>query len=83
MKNGDHCIGLFQGMFESNILTFNPGWDKYRNKLENFADVRELHGHFESAGIEFTSEAISDESGTSSFSLVDPDGNSIMIDQHV
>jgi hypothetical protein len=83
MKNGDHCIGLFQGMFESNVLTFNPGWDKDCNKLESFADVRELHKHFQSADIEFASEAISDASGPANFTLLDPDGNTILIDQHV
>jgi len=83
MKNGDHSIGLFQGMFETNILTFNPGWDKDCNKLESFTDVRELHKKFKSEGIEFSSESITNETGPSSFSVIDPDGNSILIDQHV
>jgi len=83
MKNGDHSIGLFQGMFETNILTFNPGWDKDCNKLESFTDVRELHKKFKSEGIEISSESITNETGPSSFSVIDPDGNSILIDQHV
>ncbi len=83
MKNGDHSIGLFQGMFETNILTFNPGWDKNCNKLESFTDVRELHKKFKSEGIEISRESITTETGPSSFSVIDPDGNSILIDQHV
>ncbi len=83
MKNGDHSIGLFQGMFETNILTFNPGWDKDCKKLESFTDVRELHKKFKSEGIEISSESITNETGPSSFSVIDPDGNSILIDQHV
>ena len=83
MKNGDHSIGLFQGMFETNILTFNPGWDKDCKKLELFTDVRELHKKFKSEGIEISSESITSETGPSSFSVIDPDGNSILIDQHV
>ena len=83
MKNGDHSIGLFQGMFETNILTFNPGWDKDCKKLESFTDVRELHKKFKSEGIEITSESITNETGPSNFSVIAPDGNSILIDQHV
>ena len=83
MKNGDHSIGLFQGMFETNILTFNPGWDKDCNKLKSFTDVRELHKKFKSEGIEISNESITNETGPSSFSVIDPDGNSILIDQHV
>jgi len=83
MKNGDHNIGLFQGMFEKNILTFNPGWDKDANELENFSDIREIHKHFKSQGIETAHESISDEAGPASFAVIDPDGNSILIDQHV
>ncbi len=82
MKNGDHTIGLFQGMFGKNILTFNPGWDKDCNPLENFTDVRELHKKFKSDGIEMSSESISNDAGPSSFSVTDPDGNTILIDQH-
>jgi predicted lactoylglutathione lyase len=83
MKNGDNSIGLFQDMFEANILTFNPGWDKDCNQLESFTDVRELHKKFTSEGIEISSESITNETGPSSFTVVDPDGNSILIDQHV
>ncbi len=83
MKNGDDSIGLFQGMFETNILTFNPGWDKDCKKLESFTDVRELHKKFKSEGIEISSESITNETGPSNFSVIDPDGNSILIDQHV
>jgi lactoylglutathione lyase len=83
MKNGDHVIGLFQGMFEKNILTFNPGWDSNAHQLDTFTDVRELQRQLKAKGIEFQSEA--DESTTvpSSFVLVDPDGNPILVDQHV
>jgi len=83
LKNGDHVIGLFQGMFDGNILTFNPGWDKDCNKLGSFTDVRELLENFKSQGIEIIQESISGDNGPSSFSVVDPDGNSILIDQHV
>ncbi|TQV88173.1 VOC family protein [Aliikangiella coralliicola] len=83
MKNGDHVIGLFQGMFESNILTFNPGWDQDCNTMESFTDVREIHEKLKSQGIEVVQESINGESGPSSFAVVDPDGNSILIDQHV
>jgi len=83
LKNGDHTIGLFQGMFEDNILTFNPGWDKDCNKLAQFTDVRDLYKKFKSEGIEISSEPIDNDKGPASFSITDPDGNSIMIDQHV
>lgn len=83
MKNGDHVVGLFQGMFENNILTFNPGWDQDCKKLESFTDVRELHKNFKSQGIEVTQESIENEAGPASFTIVDPDGNAILIDQHV
>lgn len=83
LKNGDSCIGLFQGMFENNIMTFNPGWDKNCNTLESFVDVRELHKKFTSDGLEVSSESITGDSGPSSFSVADPDGNAILFDQHV
>lgn len=83
LRNGDHTIGLFQGMFESNILTFNPGWNKENQKLDSFTDIREIHKELKSQGLEMTQESITGESGPSSFSLKDPDGNSILIDQHV
>lgn len=83
MKNGDTNIGLFQGMFEKNILTFNPGWNQNAEKTDSFTDVRELKRHVESIGIDVVEDSISGESGPSSFSIVDPDGNPILIDQHV
>ena len=83
MKNGDHIIGLFQGMFEANVLTFNPGWDKDGKKLESFTDVRELLEKLKSQGIEIAQESITGETGPSSFAVIDPDGNSVLIDQHV
>jgi catechol 2,3-dioxygenase-like lactoylglutathione lyase family enzyme len=83
MKNGETNIGLFQGMFEENILTFNPGWDQNSEPVESFDDVRELHDSLQSKGIEIAQASISGEKGPSSFSVVDPDGNQILIDQHV
>lgn len=83
MKNGDHVIGLFQGMFEQNILTFNPGWDQSAGKLESFTDVRELQREFKAQGIKFEVEADEDTTGPASFVLLDPDGNPILFDQHV
>lgn len=83
MKNGETLIGLFQGMFEDNILTFNPGWDQSAKNIEAFDDVRQLHAHFESQGIDIIQNAIEGDSGPSSFSVADPDGNVILIDQHV
>ncbi|MBL8119745.1 MAG: VOC family protein [Anaerolineae bacterium] len=83
MKNGDHVIGLFQGMFEGNILTFNPGWDQEANKLESFTDVRELQKALKAKGIGFQSEADESTSGPASFVILDPDGNAILVDQHV
>ena len=83
MKNGNHIIGLFQGMFEKNILTFNPGWDQNGNTLDSFTDVRDLQRELKSQGIKFESEADESTSGPASFVINDPDGNLIMIDQHV
>ncbi len=83
MRNGEYTIGLFQGMFENNILTFNPGWDKDCNKLASFIDVRDLHQKIKSEGIEITSVSITGDSGPGNFTVVDPDGNTILIDQHV
>lgn len=83
MKNGTTVIGLFQGMFERNMLTFNPGWDGDCNTLPAFTDVRELQKRLKAQGVELATEA--DESGTGpgSFMVVDPDGNPILVDQHV
>ena len=83
MKNGDHTIGLFQGMFEKNTLTFNPGWDSNACELDSFTDVRELQRQLKEKGIELMSEADENTSGAASFIVVDPDGNPILVDQHV
>lgn len=83
LKNGDHVIGLFQGMFEKNILTFNPGWDSNARQLDTFTDVRELQRQLKAKGIEFQSKADESTTGPASFVLLDPDGNPILIDQHV
>ena len=83
MKNRDHIIGLFQGMFEKNILTFNPGWDQNANKLDSFTDVRELQRELKAQGVKFENEADESTTGPASFIVVDPDGNPILIDQHV
>jgi catechol 2,3-dioxygenase-like lactoylglutathione lyase family enzyme len=82
LKNGDHLIGLFQGMFEKNMLTFNPGWDSDAHELEDFTDVRELQRRLKAEGIEFQTEADPDGSGPGSFVVLDPDGNPILVDQH-
>jgi lactoylglutathione lyase len=83
LKNGDYVIGLFQGMFEKNILTFNPGWDSNAQELASFTDVRELQRQLKQQGLELVSEADQSTSGPGSLMLVDPDGNPILIDQHV
>jgi catechol 2,3-dioxygenase-like lactoylglutathione lyase family enzyme len=83
MKNGDSTIGLFQGMFEKNILTFNPGWDRDARELDSYTDVRELQRRLKEQGLELLSEADEGTSGPASFTLVDPDGNPILVDQHV
>ena len=82
MKNGDHIIGLFQGMFEDNILTFNPGWDQNCNELDTFTDVRDLQKQLRDQGVEFATEADESTAGPGSFVVIDPDGNAILIDQH-
>lgn len=83
LKNGDHAIGLFQGMFEKNILTFNPGWNSDARPLEEFTDVRELQRLLRARGVEPISEADESSTGPASLMLVDPDGNTILLDQHV
>lgn len=83
MKNGDHIIGLFQGMFEKNILTFNPGWDQNANMLDSFTDVRDLQRELKAQGLNLESEADESTTGPASFIIIDPDGNPILIDQHV
>jgi catechol 2,3-dioxygenase-like lactoylglutathione lyase family enzyme len=83
MKNGDHLIGLFQGMFDKNILTFNPGWDHDAKKLESFTDVRDLQRQLKARGLSLLTEADENSAGPASFTVVDPDGNMILVDQHV
>lgn len=83
MKNGDTVIGLFQGMFEKNILTFNPGWDQDCNTLESFTDVRDLQNQLKSKGIQFDTKADEGTKGPASFVITDPDGNPVLVDQHV
>lgn len=82
MKNEDKIIGLFQGMFENNILTFNPGWDQDAQNLEEFTDVRDIQKQLKADGVELTSEADETTSGPASMTLIDPDGNAILVDQH-
>lgn len=83
LKNGDHVIGLFQGMFEKNILTFNPGWDGNAQPLSSFTDIRELQRELKSQGVEFQQEADESTTGPASFIVLDPDGNPLLVDQHV
>lgn len=83
MKNGDTVIGLFQGMFEQNILTFNPGWDQNAQPLDSFTDVRELQRKLKAEGVTLASEADEATTGPASLVAIDPDGNPILVDQHV
>ncbi|WP_281542111.1 VOC family protein [Maribacter aestuarii] len=83
MKNETSTIGLFQGMFEKNILTFNPGWDENAHPLKSFTDVKELQKQLKSKGIEIVTEADESTMGPANFVITDPDGNPILIDQHV
>jgi lactoylglutathione lyase len=83
LKNGQHVIGLFQGMFPKNILTFNPGWDQSAQPLPKFTDVRELQKRLKAAGVTLMTEADEKTKGPASFMAVDPDGNPILVDQHV
>ena len=83
MKNDATVIGLFQGMFEENILTFNPGWDQNARPLEEFTDIRVIQGELKEKGVEFSQEADVNTEGPASFMVFDPDGNPILIDQHV
>ena len=83
MKNDNALIGLFQGMFENNILTFNPGWDENANKVEPFDDVRAIQKHLKNNSIKLEREADESTSGPASIVMYDPDGNTILIDQHV
>ena len=83
LRNGDHTIGLFQGMFERNILTFNPGWDRKGETLDTFTDVRVLQGRLKAKGVQLVNEADENGTGPASFVALDPDGNPILVDQHV
>ncbi|MBN1826427.1 MAG: VOC family protein [Candidatus Eisenbacteria bacterium] len=83
LKNGDALIGLFQGMFDRNILTFNPGWDQNANELESFGDVREIQRRLKEEGVSLEREADESGSGPASLVVVDPDGNPILVDQHL
>ena len=83
LRNGDHTIGLFQGMFEKNTLTFNPGWDKNGEQIDKFTDVRELQRQLKVQGVELLTEAEETTTGPASFIAIDPDGNPILVDQHV
>ena len=83
LQNGAATIGLFQGMFERNTLTFNPGWDSSGNPLPQFTDVRELQRRLKAAGIVPSAEADESGQGPASFMVIDPDGNPILFDQHV
>ena len=83
LKNGDHIIGLFQGMFDKNILTFNPGWDQNAQKLPAFTDVRELQRQLKAQGVQLMNEADESTTGPAHLMAVDPDGNPILVDQHV
>lgn len=82
LKNGPRVIGLFQGMFEGNILTFNPGWDQNGDELDSFTDVRELQRQLKDVGMALNVEADESTVGPASFMLTDPDGNQILVDQH-
>lgn len=83
LKNGDHVIGLFQGMFEKNLLTFNPGWNSDAQPLGKFTDIRELQRELKKRGVTMVSEAVEGSSGPANFMIADPDGNTILVDQHV
>ena len=83
MKNGETVIGLFQGMFEKNILTFNPGWNSEAQPLSEFTDVRELQRQLKDRGLSLITEADESSTGPASFMIADPDGNTILVDQHI
>jgi len=83
MKNGNALIGLFEGMFQGNIMTFNPGWDESANPLDQFEDVRTIQKHLKESGVKLASEADEATTGPASFMVNDPDGNLILLDQHI
>ncbi|MBR9812736.1 VOC family protein [bacterium] len=83
LRNGDTVIGLFQGMFERNVLTFNPGWDQHSETLDDFDDVRAIQAELQAKGVTLTTTAEAEGSGPANITLLDPDGNPVLIDQHV
>ena len=83
LRNAGHTIGLFQGMFEGNILTFNPGWNAEAQPLASFTDIRDVQRRLKEKGVQLVSEADETTTGPASFIAVDPDGNTILVDQHV
>lgn len=83
LKNGETVIGLFQGMFDKNMLTFNPGWTQGAEPLDSFTDVRDLQRQLKAQGTQFVSEADEETTGPASFIVLDPDGNPVLVDQHV
>ena len=83
MKNGDTFIGLFQGMFEKNMMTFNPGWDENAGAIKDFDDVRQIQKYLKSKGVKLETEADETTSGPASLIVLDPDGNAVLLDQHV
>jgi catechol 2,3-dioxygenase-like lactoylglutathione lyase family enzyme len=83
LKNGDCVIGLFQGMFERNMLTFNPGWDSNARELDDLTDVRDLQRQLKAQGVELVSEVDESTTGPGSFMAIDPDGNPVLVDQHI
>ena len=82
MKNGTHVIGLFQGMFDKNILTFNPGWNNKAEEVNPFTDVRDIQKQLQDSGVELIEQADASTEGPAHITLTDPDGNPILIDQH-
>lgn len=82
LRNGEHVIGLFQGMFDKNLMTFNPGWDQNTNELDSFTDIREIQQELKKQGVALSMEADESSEGPASIMLADPDGNQILIDQH-
>lgn len=82
MKNGDSLIGLFQGMFQGNIITFNPGWDSNAQNIDDFDDVRAIQASLKKDGIEVPNEIDPESSGPANITIKDPDGNVILLDQH-
>ncbi len=83
LRNASHTIGLFQGMFERNTLTFNPGWDNLGNPVDEFTDIRDLQRQLKAAGVMLVAEADESTTGPASFVALDPDGNPVLVDQHV